>query len=164
MDGPGNRAWKRGMAAKKREAKKRREREAAAAAAARERRWKALAMDLRDKEAGGALGGALHRAGRAIMTLAEEEAQRRSFAYGNASIGNPEVTREVIDEAAAALDKERKEKQDARSRESTVPSPADVQPDWSKKCSTCGATPVVPITGLCGPCTFGDASTAGGNW
>lgn len=36
--------------------------------------------------------------------------------------------------------------------------------DWTKKCEVCGATPVVKATGLCGPCTFGEADTAGGNW
>lgn len=43
--------------------------------------------------------------------------------------------------------------------------PADsAEPDWTKKCTSCGQSPVVPVTGLCGPCSFGDASTAGGNW
>lgn len=36
--------------------------------------------------------------------------------------------------------------------------------DWSRKCEVCEATPVVNATGLCGPCTFGEADTAGGNW
>ena len=40
-------------------------------------------------------------------------------------------------------------------------------PDWSAKCVTCGATPTV-YTGegddCCGPCTFGESETAGGNW
>lgn len=39
-----------------------------------------------------------------------------------------------------------------------------VAPDWSKTCEVCGGTPILPSTGLCGPCTFGDASTANGNW
>jgi hypothetical protein len=39
-----------------------------------------------------------------------------------------------------------------------------VEPDWTKKCENCDATPIVPMTGLCGPCTFGEADTAGGNW
>ncbi|KKK60046.1 hypothetical protein LCGC14_3028280 [marine sediment metagenome] len=39
-----------------------------------------------------------------------------------------------------------------------------VEPDWEGECENCGATPVVPLTGLCGPCTFGEASTANGNW
>jgi hypothetical protein len=37
-------------------------------------------------------------------------------------------------------------------------------PDWSGRCLNCGSSPVVPQTGLCGPCTFGEAETAGGNW
>jgi hypothetical protein len=37
-------------------------------------------------------------------------------------------------------------------------------PDWSGKCEVCGESPIVPLTGLCGPCTFGEAETAGGNW
>jgi hypothetical protein len=40
----------------------------------------------------------------------------------------------------------------------------DTDPDWTKNCITCGATPVVPMTEMCGPCTFGEASTAGGKW
>lgn len=40
----------------------------------------------------------------------------------------------------------------------------EMKPDWSGKCENCGASPVVPVTGMCGPCTFGDSSTAGGNW
>jgi hypothetical protein len=38
------------------------------------------------------------------------------------------------------------------------------QPDWTRKCENCGATPIVPLTGMCGPCTFGDARTANGGW
>jgi hypothetical protein len=37
-------------------------------------------------------------------------------------------------------------------------------PDWSRTCKVCEARPVVPSTGMCGPCTFGEAETAGGNW
>ena len=40
----------------------------------------------------------------------------------------------------------------------------DTRPDWTRKCGSCGEKPVVPLTGLCGPCTFGKADTAGGNW
>ncbi len=39
-----------------------------------------------------------------------------------------------------------------------------VEPDWTKTCEVCGGSPVVPLTGLCGPCTFGEAETIGGNW
>lgn len=34
------------------------------------------------------------------MSEAEKEAQRRSFAYGNANIENARVTRAMVDEAA----------------------------------------------------------------
>lgn len=40
----------------------------------------------------------------------------------------------------------------------------DTKPDWTKKCEVCDATPVVPVTGMCGPCTFGESETIGGNW
>lgn len=40
----------------------------------------------------------------------------------------------------------------------------DIEPDWSRCCSNCGAAPIVPVTGMCGPCTFGEAETAGGEW
>lgn len=40
----------------------------------------------------------------------------------------------------------------------------DTEPDWSRKCSVCGQPPVLPLTGMCGPCTFGEADTVGGNW
>jgi hypothetical protein len=40
----------------------------------------------------------------------------------------------------------------------------DAEPDWSRECEVCGRKPVVAATGLCGPCTFGEADTAGGNW
>jgi predicted DNA binding CopG/RHH family protein len=38
------------------------------------------------------------------MSSEEMEAQRRSFAYGNAHLSNPNVTREMIDSAAEELD------------------------------------------------------------
>ena len=39
------------------------------------------------------------------MSDAEKEAQRRSFAYGNAHIENERVTREMVDEAADKIGK-----------------------------------------------------------
>lgn len=36
--------------------------------------------------------------------------------------------------------------------------------DWTRGCEVCGAKPVVNVTGLCGPCTFGEAETINGNW
>lgn len=40
-----------------------------------------------------------------VMTEAEKEAQRRSFAYGNAHIENERVTRQMVDEAAEKIGK-----------------------------------------------------------
>lgn len=37
-------------------------------------------------------------------------------------------------------------------------------PDYTRACEACGAKPIVPATGLCGPCSFGEADTANGNW
>lgn len=36
--------------------------------------------------------------------------------------------------------------------------------DWTRECEVCDAKPVVNATGLCGPCTWGESETAGGNW
>jgi ribosomal protein L37E len=38
------------------------------------------------------------------------------------------------------------------------------RPDWTRSCAVCGQRPVHPLTGMCGPCTFGEADTADGNW
>lgn len=38
------------------------------------------------------------------------------------------------------------------------------EPDWNGKCEVCGSSPIHKATGLCGPCTFGEADTVGGNW
>lgn len=51
--------------------------------------------------------------------------------------------------------------EDAKRRKITL---EDVRPDWTRECSSCGAKPVVPVTGLCGVCTWGDPECAGGNW
>lgn len=39
-----------------------------------------------------------------------------------------------------------------------------VTPDWEGKCENCDASPILPATGLCGPCTFGEADTVMGDW
>ncbi|MER8899785.1 MULTISPECIES: hypothetical protein [unclassified Mesorhizobium] len=39
------------------------------------------------------------------MSETEQEAQRRSFAYGSAKIENNDITRDIIDEAAVRLSK-----------------------------------------------------------
>lgn len=46
------------------------------------------------------LDALLEAALRVPQTRADDEAQRRSFAYGNANIENQDVTREMVDEAA----------------------------------------------------------------
>lgn len=45
----------------------------------------------------------LDHAKRVKMSPEQEEAQRRSFAFGNANIENDAVTREMVDEAAEKL-------------------------------------------------------------
>jgi len=44
------------------------------------------------------------------------------------------------------------------------PSEKDLTPDYGNECIVCGATPIVPCSEMCGPCTFGEADTIGGNW
>jgi hypothetical protein len=39
------------------------------------------------------------------LTASEKEAQRRSFAFGNANIDNASVTREMVDQQAEELKK-----------------------------------------------------------
>jgi hypothetical protein len=36
--------------------------------------------------------------------------------------------------------------------------------NYDAECMCCAATPTVGKSRMCGPCYFGDASTAGGNW
>ena len=47
----------------------------------------------------------LEQAKKVKMTPAQQEEQRRSFAYGNTQIENDLITREMIDEAADRLAK-----------------------------------------------------------
>lgn len=39
-----------------------------------------------------------------------------------------------------------------------------IEPDWEGHCDNCQAAPIIPATGLCGPCTFGEAETMNGEW
>ena len=48
----------------------------------------------------------LEEAKKIKMTPAQQEEQRRSFAYGNTKIENDLITREMIDEAAERLAKQ----------------------------------------------------------
>ena len=61
-------------------------------------------------------------------------------------------------------DRHRKRKQQRERAERAQKIGSAGQPDWSRSCEVCGETPIVPETGMCGPCTFGEAETAGGNW
>ncbi len=36
--------------------------------------------------------------------------------------------------------------------------------DWTRGCQNCDQKPVVNMTGLCGPCTWGESDTINGNW
>jgi hypothetical protein len=54
--------------------------------------------------------------------------------------------------------------QQARPNNANALDESETTPDWTHECEVCGETPIVPFTGLCGPCTFGEAETAGGNW
>lgn len=38
------------------------------------------------------------------------------------------------------------------------------RPDHSRQCENCQQTPVVPLSGLCGPCHFGTAAAVDGDW
>ena len=60
----------------------------------------------------------------------------------------------------------KRKKRDGSRRGAEVIEPDDprVQPDWDGECFVCGKSPTLPLTGMCGPCTFGEADTAGGNW
>lgn len=49
------------------------------------------------------LGALIEDSRDVVMTPAQREEQRRSFAYGNVTIENPSVTREDIDRAAEAM-------------------------------------------------------------
>jgi hypothetical protein len=45
----------------------------------------------------------IERARSVKMTKAEKEAQRNSFAYGNAGFENPRITRQMVEEQAKLL-------------------------------------------------------------
>jgi ribosomal protein L37E len=44
------------------------------------------------------------------------------------------------------------------------PAKDDDSHNYKVKCIVCGQKPTVANTRLCGPCCFGEAETAGGNW
>ena len=60
--------------------------------------------------------------------------------------------------------KRQRKAQRARQHSVVATNDTDTEPDWSSGCENCGERPIVPATGMCGPCTFGEADTVGGNW
>lgn len=69
----------------------------------------------------------------------------------------------------ARTEKRKRQKLQARQRKHPEQQPRGnhcdgTEPDWSGECEVCGQSPIVPLTGMCGPCTFGEAETIGGNW
>lgn len=42
--------------------------------------------------------------------------------------------------------------------------PPDVSKNWTIKCENCQQVPTVGKSRLCGPCYFGEADTANGEW
>lgn len=38
------------------------------------------------------------------------------------------------------------------------------RPNYRHDCENCGSKPTVPVSGLCGPCHFGQADAVGGGW
>lgn len=40
----------------------------------------------------------------------------------------------------------------------------ELRPNWDESCDNCGQSPVVPMSGLCGPCHFGAADAVNGGW
>jgi hypothetical protein len=48
----------------------------------------------------------IEKSRKVVMSDDHQERQRRSFAYGSAKIENDDITKEIIDEAAARLGKE----------------------------------------------------------
>lgn len=51
-----------------------------------------------------------------------------------------------------------------KSKQKPIDTHRDSDPNYDQECDLCGEKPTVGETGLCGPCCFGEADTAGGNW
>jgi hypothetical protein len=66
---------------------------------------------------------------------------------------------ELVDKFKQSLKESNKSSKNPKSKSNT-----STGCDWSGECDICGCGPTVPVTGMCGPCTFGEAETVGGNW
>lgn len=58
----------------------------------------------------------------------------------------------------------KKNKQKRKSIKKKAERTPNMEPDWEGTCEVCGASPIVPETGMCGPCSFGEADTINGDW
>jgi len=38
------------------------------------------------------------------------------------------------------------------------------RPNYQHGCENCGSKPTIPLSGLCGPCHFGEADMVAGGW
>jgi hypothetical protein len=65
---------------------------------------------------------------------------------------------ELVDKFKQSLKESNKSSKNPKSKSTGF------EPDWLETCDVCDSSPVVPSTGLCGPCTFGEADTVAGNW
>lgn len=59
---------------------------------------------------------------------------------------------------------ERSNEKHQRQAKPKVKDALDDSTNWEVGCEVCGNKPTVGDLGLCGPCCFGEADTAGGNW
>ena len=66
---------------------------------------------------------------------------------------------ELVDKFKQSLKESNKSSKNPKSKSNT-----STGCDWSGECDICGCGPTVPVTSMCGPCTFGEAETVGGNW
>ena len=55
-------------------------------------------------------------------------------------------------------------KQARQEKKARIAALADGGKDYDTPCGNCDAVPTVNPTALCGPCCFGEADTANGNW
>lgn len=64
------------------------------------------------------------------------------------------------------MSKRSKEKHHTAKRQQPQPDAhlKDDDKDWDTPCQNCGQVPTVHPVALCGPCCWGEAETAGGNW
>jgi hypothetical protein len=97
------------------------------------------------------------------------------MAQGMGASANAETGSHPADQArsglgSASVDPARKDirsKADRLCKPSKIPTGETAEAfarDWTRNCEVCAEKPVVNVTGLCGPCTFGEAETYGGNW